>query len=310
MCMWFLDLLTLFILKTFVFFLNILPLGIRELLVVSIIRAVFALLPAYRRIAFRNLNLVLPNASRDEHEEIFQKSLRTFGRIFIDLTRIHTLGPDWVRDNVECPYLVDYKKIKECNPDKGVLFATGHLGSFEVLAHCVPIYGYPISFIVRSFRLERVNQWWKSKREVRGNKAIDRKGAVKATVAELLQGRDVGVLFDQNLTRNHAVFVNFFGKPAATTKLIGIAAIRTECPIVCASIQYLGNDRYRINALEVPVQDLYKNTELSNDEKIIIITERVTAEYEKMILANPGEWFWFHRRWKTTPEGIEENFYR
>lgn len=308
--MWLLDTLALAILRVFVSLINAMPLSIRETLIVGLLRTVFALLPSYRKIAFRNLNLVFPHASSAEHEKLFQESLKTFGRIFIDLARIHTLNEEWVHSHVECPYLADYQRIKRENPDKGVLFATGHLGSFEVLAHCVPIYGYPISFIVRSFRLPKVNSWWKSKREVRGNRAIDRKGAVKETVAELLRGRDVGVLFDQNLTRNHAVFVNFFGKLAATTKLIGIAAIRTECPIVCASIQYLGNDRYRINALEVPVQDLYQNAELSNDDKIKIITERVTAEYEKMILANPGEWFWFHRRWKTTPEGIEENFYK
>jgi KDO2-lipid IV(A) lauroyltransferase len=307
--MWLVDIIALVFLRVFVSILNAVPLKFRERLLISFIRAIFYFLPNYRKIAYRNLQLVFPHATSADHEDLFQSSIRTFGRIFLDLARIHTLGPDWVRDNVECPYLDDYKRIKEQNPDKGVLFATGHLGSFEVLAHCVPIYGYPISFIVRSFRLQRVNAWWKSKREVRGNRAIDRRGAVKATVAELLQGRDVGVLFDQNLTRNHAVFVNFFGKLAATTKLIGIAAIRTECPIVCASIQYLGNDRYRINALEVPVQDLYSNTEISSDDKIRIITERVTAEYEKMILANPGEWFWFHRRWKTTPEGVEENFY-
>lgn len=304
------DLVALMLLRLFVRVINSLPLSLREKLVNLLLRSVFALVPSYRRIAFKNLQLVFPEYSAEQHEEIYQHSIRAFGRIFIDLARMHTLGEAWVKTHVECPYLEDYERIKREHPDTGVIFATGHLGSFEILAHCVPIYGYPISFVVRSFNLPRVNQWWRSKREVRGNRAIDRRGAFKEVSAELRHGRDVGVLFDQNVTRNHAVFVPFFGKPAATTKLVGLAALRAEAPIVVASIAYLGDDRYRINAVETNCRDIYQDGEMSTDEKVRVITERITDEYEKMIRANPGEWFWFHRRWKTAPEGESETFYR
>lgn len=304
------DLCAVTLLRLFVFVMNSLPLGVREALVTGIFRIIFALIPSYRRIAFKNLQLVFPALSHQEHEQIYRDSIRAFGRIFIDLARLHTLDENWVRTHVENPYLPEYERIKRDHPETGVIFATGHLGSFEVLAHCVPIYGYPISFVVRSFNLPRVNHWWRSKREVRGNRAIDRRGAFKEVSAELNRGRDVGVLFDQNVTRNHAVFVPFFGRPAATTKLVGLAALRARAPIIAASITYLGNDRYRINACEVDCSDIYRNEEFDTDTKVRIITERITAEYERMILAHPGEWFWFHRRWKTAPEGQTENFYR
>lgn len=305
-----LDIFALFALRLFVAFFNTLPLVMREALFYTILRLVFALFPSYRRIAMKNLQLVFPLQTVDEHERIYQESLRAFGRVFIDLARIHTLDEAWVKNHVECAYLPEYERIKRAHPNTGVIFATGHLGSFEILAHCVPFYGHPMSFVVRSFELPRVNRWWRSKRESRGNRAIDRRGAVKEVLAEIARGRDVGVLFDQNIKRNHAVFVPFFGRPAATTKLIGIAAIKERAPVVVASISYLGADRYRINAVEVDCTDLYSNQDISADDKIRTITERVSVEYEKMILANPGEWFWFHRRWKTTPEGEPEIFYK
>src|SRR5690606_20029609 len=105
------------------------------------------------------------------------------------------------------------------------MMATGHLGSFELLAHCVSMYGFPISFVVRPFKLERLNAWWSGIREAAGNRAIARSGAFKEILKELTSGRDVAVLFDQNVTRNHAVFVDWFGRPAATTRTVALAAL-------------------------------------------------------------------------------------
>jgi KDO2-lipid IV(A) lauroyltransferase len=308
--MWIIDSIALITLQLAVLFINAIPLQLRRRLVSLLVKSVFGCLPQYRKIALKNLRLAFPEQSAEWHAETYRKSLEAFSRVFIDLARLHTLDEGWVRAHVECQYLENYRRIKTERPDCGVLFATGHLGSFELLAHCVPIFGYPISYIVRSFQLPKINRWWKSKRELRGNRAIDRRGAVKETVAEISRGRDVGVLFDQNVTRNHAVFVDFFGRKAATTKLIGIVTLRTECPVVCASIQYLGGDAYRINAHEVVLADIYADMTLSQEAKSLLITERVSAAYEQMVRENPNEWFWFHRRWKTTPEGVPEDFYR
>jgi Kdo2-lipid IVA lauroyltransferase/acyltransferase len=290
--------------------LNRFPLPFRQALISAIMRLVFALKPSYRRIAFKNLNLVFPNKSLEEKQQIYRASINSFARIFVDLARLYTLDDNWVKTQVEFPNREVYERIKREYPNTGIVFATGHLGSFEVLALCLAIFGHPISFVMRNFNLPRINEWWKNKREVRGNRAIDRSGAVKQVIRDLSNGRDVGILFDQNITRNHAVFVSFFGRLAATTKLVGLAALRASAPVMAISISYLGDDRYRVNALEVDCKDIYQDANLTRDQKVEIITQRVSSEYEKMVLENPEEWFWFHRRWKTTPEGQAEDFYK
>ena len=200
--------------------------------------------------------------------------------------------------------------MKEAHPGKGIVYATGHLGSFELLAHAGPMFGYPMSFVVRNATLPNVDAWWRRQREGNGNRVINRKGAVREIMTELDKGRDVGILFDQNVRRAHAVFVPWFGLPAATTKTVALVALRCEAPVAVAAVRYLGNERYRIEAKDFDFSAVYTDQTLTNDQKIERITAVVSAEFERLIRLSPQEWFWMHRRWKTRPEGERETIYR
>ena len=138
-------------------------------------------------------------------------------------------------------------------------------------------------------------------------RAIAVRGASETTRRPWME--DVAVLFDQNVTRNHAVFVPWFGVPAATTRAVALSALRTEAPVVVAGVGYLGNDRYEVMAEECDFAELYRREDLSSDQKIEIMTADMSARYVGMIRRFPGEWFWMHRRWKTRPEGEAENIY-
>lgn len=290
--------------------LNLFPLQVRLGLVTAIIRAVVFFIPSFNRVSRKNLTLAFPNQTPEWIEQTIRASQVSLARVIVDFARMQHLDAAWVEKHVDCAFLDRYKQMKAENPEKGIVLVTGHLGSFELLAHCVPMYGYPISFVVRPFKLRRLNAWWTGIREAYGNKAISRDGAFREVVKDLAKGRDVAVLFDQNVTRNHAVFVDWFGKPAATTKIVALAAIRTEAPIIITSIAHLGNDQYKIAAEERNFSALYADTSLSTDEKVVRITAEVSKAYEQMIAANPNEWFWMHKRWKTTEREGEKNMYQ
>jgi KDO2-lipid IV(A) lauroyltransferase len=129
-------------------------------------------------------------------------------------------------------------------------------------------------------------------------------------VKHLRKGDVVALPFDQNVRRSFAVFVDFFGKEAATTRALGLAALASEAPILIGSLCYLGKDRYRVEWEECPMSDVYAAEHLSSDEKQRAIAQRVSDAYAAMIRKNPSAWFWMHRRWKTTSrEDIPEDFY-
>ncbi|MDC0358873.1 lysophospholipid acyltransferase family protein [Oligoflexia bacterium] len=300
------DLAVYLIVRGSIAFLNILPLAVRILIIVTLIRIVTFFIPRYFRIAMRNLQLAFPDKDNAWRENIIQRSYYSLARLIVDAARLQHLDEEWVRTHIEFEALEEYKQLKAETAGKGILIATGHLSSFELLSFGGALLGFPLNFIVRNFKSPLLDRWWISIREKHGNKVIDRSGAYKKIVKSLQAGRDVGILFDQNVTRKHAVFVDFFGKPAATTFALGQAALRTKAVVVVAAIEYLGIEKYRIHWVKLDFSDLYGDANLNRRQKILKITEAVTNAWEQMIRRSPESWFWMHRRWKTEPEeGVE-----
>lgn len=304
-----LDLVTYTLVRSLFFLLGLLPQLLRVAFFALLFRLVFLLMPKLKRISLRNLEIAFPEKDAAWRRTILSKNMREMGRLLSDTVRLSKLNEPWARGHVSCEFLPRYAELLSTSGGKGVLIATGHLGSFELLGHAIGLFGMPLSAVARKFRSPRLDRWWRSQREARGNSIIDRRGAFKAMIADLSAGRSVAVLFDQNVTRNHAVFPVWFGLPAATTRALALAAIKTEAPVVVASMRYCGRDRYSIEACECETSDIYRAAELSTDEKVMRLTQRLSDHYCEMIRCFPEGWFWLHRRWKTRPDEGRESVY-
>ncbi len=270
-------------------------------------RLAFLVVPRVRRTAQINLAIAFPERDDRWRAEIMRKNAVEMGRLLADTVRLSSLDASWVREHVEIPALTRYGEVAK---NHGVLIATGHLGSFELLGHAIGLWGYPLAAVARRFKSPRLDRWWTGLREARGNRIIDRTGAFKEMVRSISNRTSVAVLFDQNVKSNHAVFVDWFGKPAATTRAFALAAIKTEAPVFVASMMYRGDDTYRVEAVACDFTSLYSDTSLSDSEKVLRITQEISDHYCRMIREFPEGWFWIHRRWKTRPVGDSTRVYR
>lgn len=286
-----------------------LPHAVRCGFFASLFRVAFATIPRLRSTIETNLKVAFPDKDANWRKMIRRRNAGEMGRLLADTVRLSRLDESWVKAHVEIPILESYRARISGENALGALIATGHLGSFELLGHAIGLYGLPLAAVARRFQSKRFDSWWTGMREARGNKIIDRKGAFKAIVASVQSGMSAAVLFDQNITRNHAVFVDWFGVPAATTRSVALAAIRTGAPIFVASIRYLGGDRYRVEASECNYSDIASRHDIDSDAKLVEITQRLSARYCEMIRDFPEGWFWLHRRWKTRPDPAEARFY-
>lgn len=284
-----------------------LPHVVRVYLFGGVLCAVFVLVSRLRKTAMINLEIAFPERSKSARRRIFVKSAIEMGRLLSDAARLSTLDAAWVREHVKIPALETYVAAQAEN---GVLIATGHLGSFELLGHAIGLMGHPLAAVARRFKSPRLDAWWMSLREARGNKIIDRTGAFREIVKNISSGMSVAVLFDQNVKINHAIFVDWFSKPAATTRAFALAALKTRAPVFVASMKYCGKDRYVVDAAQCDFASLYDDSSLSDEEKIRTITRQISDHYCRMICEFPEGWFWVHRRWKTRPLGQEESVYK
>jgi len=275
----------------------------------SLLRIFVFFSPRLKRVALRNLEIAFPEKDLKWRNEILSRSVVSFARLIVDTIDVKKSTPAWLQAHVSWPGRAEYLELKQKHAKPGVLFASGHLGNFEVLARYPSTLGYPLAVVAREFKLKKVDEWWKGFREACGNRVISRRGAFKEVVQCLAAGQDVGVLIDQNVRNKHAVFVDWFGKPAATTRMFALAALKTKAPVFAASISYGGKGRYQIQTVRVKTEDVYFNAALNHQQKIEEITRRVSLQYEKMIRGCPEEWFWMHRRWRTRPPGDIEEVY-
>jgi KDO2-lipid IV(A) lauroyltransferase len=265
--------------------------------------------PRIRKTSLKNLALAFPDLNEVERIRIFKESIHSLARLINDCLRLEQLSDSWVREHVDIPYLSTYLSQKKLPNSRPYLFVTGHLGSFDLMAYSIGLLGYPLAFIVRRFKNPYLDRWFTDIRARTGNKVIERSGALRKVLRELHEGNDVGILFDQNVTRKHAIFVDWFGRPAATSFAPALAVLSTGCRVAAVCITHCLDDNYRIEVTEIEVDDVVQDESLNKEDKLRVLTDRFSQTYQQMIRAHPTEWFWFHRRWKTTPSGVDESFY-
>ncbi|RME58689.1 MAG: hypothetical protein D6780_06335 [Candidatus Dadabacteria bacterium] len=308
--MWIFDLILTTFLHIASLILAFLPRQIAVWLVHKIILIIVFFKPSYKKRALRNISFVFKDKDNNYWQEIYDKFLLNIARFIVNSARMGYLSKEWFLNNVAVENESKVRKIFN-QKSRGKLIITGHLGSFELFAAAAAAKGFKASIVVREFNLKIFNKWWNNKREKFGSKVVGRKGAFPFLLKELKEGRAAAILFDQNVRNPHGVFVDFFGHKAATSKLPALLILKTNPYVILAYLEEdpLTKDLYTIKWKEVTFNDLHLE-KYSLEEKISLITERLNKEWEKVILAHPAEWFWFHRRWKTAPPGEKEDFYQ
>jgi Kdo2-lipid IVA lauroyltransferase/acyltransferase len=180
---------------------------------------------------------------------------------------------------------------------RGVVYATCHIGNFEL--HAIA-HGYRyerVGVVARPLDNPALDARIVAFRSSGGNRVIYKQRALQQLL-EILRGRGaVAILVDQNVQEKDGVFVRFFDQAAATTTVAAALALKTGAALIAGSSRLGRDGRYRLfyrPALEArPGAD--RRLEL------LRLTQAVTTQIEEFVRAEPSQWLWMHRRWKTQP---------
>ena len=265
-------------------------------------------MPRSDGVGLRNLAVMFPEKSAAERRAILKSSYETLARHLVAFAKV----PNLTRESAASMF--DYTEVRpvwerarrNAPEGTGCIIVTAHFGSFELLVQAHALLDRPLTVLTRAFALPRVERYMKSRREIFGNIQFSRSGATKHVFSHLREGHDVLLVMDQNVRVHHAVFVDFFSIPAATTKIAALAAIRTGAPVFFAACAEVAPSKYKMLYEPIGVADDYPGTP---EEKIISITRAIHVAFEKAIRDYPDHWMWIHRRFKTRPAGEAEDFY-
>ena len=176
----------------------------------------------------------------------------------------------------------------------GLIMVSGHLGNWELQGAAAAAI-INSTFTVAATRQSNpyIDRFITRRRNNLGMQVAGSKGARKLLLKALKNHEAIGLVADQNAGRD-AVFVDFFGKPAATQPGPAQLALKYKAPILVGAAIRTGPGKFKILHQEVKVFD---------DDTVETLTQRHVKILEDFIRQYPEQYFWLHRRWKRRPEG-------
>ena len=268
------------------------PLPISHFLARGYARALDLALPRLRRVALGNLAMALPQTDARDRARIVDGVFRSIARLLVTFARF----PSMNRANIgRCIRYEGFEHFEQAlRRGKGVLFATAHLGNWELSAFAHALMAVPMHVVVRPLDNPRIDALVSRRRTLSGNHLIEKKDYARGILQALAANEAVGILIDQNATLDNGVFVDFFGVPACAGTGFAKLAAHTGAAVIPGFALWSEQERKF-------VLRFYPEVRITGD--IQEDTARLQAILESVVREYPDQWLWIHRRWKTRPPG-------
>ncbi|WP_342378882.1 lysophospholipid acyltransferase family protein [Myxococcus stipitatus] len=248
-----------------------------------------------RRKALKSLGVAFPEKSDAERQALARASFRHLGAAALEVACTGALDRG-LEQLVAWPE--EDRRVLETAlaRKKGVVFVSGHVGNWELLARRVARAGYPSQSIAKETTDPRLTALVERFRARGGVRSIWRgqDGAARAMLRALRAGEILGLLIDQD-TKVQSLFVPFFGELAATPRAAADLAVRTGAAVVTGFCHRVEGG-YRLTMEEVPVPALE-----DREAAALELTRALSERIEAAIRRTPEQWVWMHQRWKTRP---------
>lgn len=253
-----------------------------------------------RRTGATNLRLAFPEKSESERAELLRECFDNLGRVLGLFSQFSSRSQEQLLQLIEVQGLENLEEAKRVHGNRLILF-TGHLGAWELTSFGLALVGHPFTFLVRRMDNPRIEQFVDRVRVRFGNQTIDKKSAARSMLKILRAGETpLGLLPDLNTLDDEAIFIDFFGVPAATTFTVAKLALRTGAPLVPIMAPWSAEKKKFLLMALPPI-----SIEPSGDEEADVrrLTAKMSLLIENEIRKYPGQWLWIHKRWKTRPPG-------
>ena len=269
-------------------------------------RVGFRLDRRHRTVTLKNLDLAFGDSKTGQEKvEIARATFEYFGTMIFELITWGRPSRKRFERKVEVVGAEHVEKALE--KGRGVILVGSHYGNWEIAAIS---HGYrfgPCSVVGRALDNPYFNRWLERIRGTSGNGVVYKQHAV-ARVMRLLKNKEtVGLVVDQDVSQEDAVFVEFFGVKASTTPVASLIGLKTGAVLVPIFSHPLDDGRYRC-FYEKPL-DPHDFAGLDRQQAVFEMTQRCARVLEEQVRRNPQYWLWMHRRWKTRPseevEGTE-----
>lgn len=243
-----------------------------------------------RHIVLTNLGLCFPELSAAEKSALARRHFMAFGRNMLELGLWWWASPERIRRLV----VIEHGERLTALRGKPVILFAPHFTGVDAGGIRLGMEEKMVTIYARAKNRVFDAAMWRGRSRFGNIELISRLDGVKKVIRPLRAGRPFYYLPDMDYGRKEAVFVPFFGVPAATITGLSRLAKLTGATVLPVITRMIGN-RYVVSIGE-PWTD-FPTADVTAD------TRRMNAALEAEILRSPEQYYWLHRRFKTRPEG-------
>ncbi len=280
-------------LKTFSFFVNLLPEGFALWLGRQLGGVWYHLDFEHRKVAIQNLRTAFGHEkSASEIRDIAKTTFQNLGMMTVEFFRIPRMDVKTFKERVKIEGLEEALKLFERG--KGIFLLLSHFGNWEMMGVMSKVIGNPIMVIAKPMkRNEWVDQFITRIRSKAGLEVVSSVKAGRKVMQALSRNRVVGILIDQRAKRSEGIWVDFFGKKAPTTPSLAVLAMKTGAPVLPV---FMVRDGFQHRLIIKEPLELIRTGDIKKD--VEANTQLFNHTLESMIREYPDQWFWVHRRWE------------
>ena len=251
-------------------------------------------LPTHR-IGQANLRAAFPDRDAAWIERTLRDAWENLGRVvgeYVHLARIWDYDVDHPNSGRIRTHSVPlFMQLLE--DGKPALCFAAHLGNWELPAVAAAAHGLPSAVVYRMPNNKAVaKEITRIRAPLMGRLIRTRPQAPLEMAASLEAGEHLGMLVDQHFSRG--VDVTFFGRRCKANPSIARLARRFECPVV--GVHVVRNPDRSFDIIGIGPLDLPRDG--SGKIDVVAATQMMTDVIEGWIREHPGQWLWFHRRWR------------
>jgi KDO2-lipid IV(A) lauroyltransferase len=253
---------------------------------------IYRLVPSRRRVARINIRQAYPDFSEQQVRALNIASFRSLGISVFEIALAWWSNRDYMRSicQIEGKEHLD----KALSNGKGVILLTGHFTTLEIGAMLIGLYT-KLNGVYKKAHNPMFNAFMTHYRSTYGEELIENRN-VRAMIRGLRKGRATWFAPDQDFAEQDIVFTPFLGGMASTLTATARLSEMTGAAVVpFYPVRLEKGKGYKL--VIMPTLEDFPSNDIAED------SARINQAIEQMVYANPEQYGWVHKRFKTRPPG-------
>ncbi|WP_105902677.1 lauroyl-Kdo(2)-lipid IV(A) myristoyltransferase [Vibrio gangliei] len=239
-----------------------------------------------------NLAMCFPEKSSKEQEAILYQMYITAAMFMMNFASLSLRNKNWLERHTEIRGFKNIQKVLD--EGENVILLVPHTWAIDIPAVLFASRGFPVSAMAKSQK-NLLADWLMHKQRVQyGGRVYDRSVGIKPFIKSIRKDNYLGYyLPDEDLGKEHSVFVDFFATQKATISGLGRLSKLSKAKIVPLFAMFNSKTgQFELDvypALPFPTENEHKDARIMNEC------------IENYVTQTPEQYMWILRLLKTRP---------